>query len=381
VIRRAAAAVADALQRAPITVLLGSACLSVFLVMLRGARSFGFDAPTLLRFGALDPRATWTGQPWRVLTAALVHTDPLQLLFTLWSIAVLGELCERRLSAPRMALLVVGSQLGSADAVLCFSGVEPGRAGATGIVFGMMGALLVALLRREDPRIVAIRRVLPAMAAMTVCFSILPGGLIAHLGGLLAGAALMTGLDPTDDGPSRAPSVVFACALLSLMTQLSLVQPLRANWNMAQAEARYARGDCASALPFLRKTRAQGNGDFAASEVARDLGSCLISIGDRDGGLAMLAQATEEGSVSAARLWGDGEEDVHRALHAYARGLALAPADPVLRESLLRLVHQLADQGELPTAHDLAPLWHLPQLPELDEVRAVMARVTRPDGG
>lgn len=385
VIRRAVDGVLDALRRAPVTVVLGASCLCLHLVMLRGGlqatHHLAFDAPTLLRFGALDPRRTWTGQPWRVLTAALVHADPLQLAFTLWALAVLGELCERRLAPWRMAVLVVGAQLGAVDAVLCFGGMEPAPAGATGIAFGLMGALLVALLRREDPRIVAIRRALPAMGAMAVAFTVLPGGVVAHLGGLIAGGALMTGLDPGDEEQHRAPAVIFACALLSLITQLSLVQPLRADWNMAQAEAHFTRGDCASALPYLRKTRAQGNGDFSASEVSRDLGSCLISVGDRDGGLAMLALATDQGSASAARLWGEGEEDAHRALHAFARGLALSPTDAALREGFLRTAHQLAEQGEEPTPQDLEPLGHLPQLPELAEVRAVLARALRPDGG
>ena len=99
-------------RRAPVTALLELACIAVFVAMcLQGGfenNGPAFDEATLRRFGALFPDRVWQGESWRLLSAGLVHGDPLHLLFNSWALITLGPAVERVLGPVRSLLLFVG---------------------------------------------------------------------------------------------------------------------------------------------------------------------------------------------------------------------------------------------------------------------------------
>jgi tetratricopeptide (TPR) repeat protein len=227
----------------------------------------------------------------------------------------------------------------------------------------MMGALLVALFRRQDPMALAGRRAVGLWAVQVLIFSLLPGvSLLAHLGGGLGGAAMMVGLEPSAERKSdRWVSVFFACVLLGVAVRLALVQPERANWNVVRGSSLYDRGQYREAIPYLRRALDEGAGDYRPELLRAALGHSLVETRDIDAGVVELDEAAEIAP------------DRHLAIAQLARALELEPGDPEHLLTLLREVTVLAASGDLPTTADLAPLVHLPDRPEFGPLVLVRA--------
>jgi membrane associated rhomboid family serine protease len=389
---------ADFVRRAPITALLEVACVAVFVVMcVRGSfegHGPAFDDATLRRFGALVPDRVWQGESWRLLSAALVHGDPLHLLFNSWALLTLGPSVERILSPPRALLLFLGAQLGCTTTHVSFGSLSP-LVGASGIACGMLGALLVATLRRHDAAAVLERRTLYFWALQVLVFSMaIPGiSLLGHLGGGLAGAALMVGLEPAPEHRAqRAVSVVFACVLVAVAVRMALVEPDRPNWNLAKGFDLLEQEHFRDAEPYLRRGLALGSGDYRPEMIHAALGEILIKLDDRDAGRAELAEGVEGGSSGAAELLAHDSDDPHDALRFLSQALEIAPLEPVARPELrdrairelvgdwVGAILELAEDRQLPTSADLAPLVHVPDDPAFACVALVRAVVAAAGG-
>ena len=125
-------------------------------------------------------------QPWRLLTSLLAHGSPLHLLSNMFSLFIIGRMLEPALGHIRYFALFLISGVGGLAAVAL---VVPGNPvlGASGAIFGMLGALLV-LIRRFGGNAT---QILVVVAINMVIGFVLPGvAWQAHIGGFIAGAAL-----------------------------------------------------------------------------------------------------------------------------------------------------------------------------------------------
>lgn len=151
----------------------------------------------------LDPSAI-RAEPWRLITSAFLHANPVHLLFNMYALYVFGPVLERFLGRVRyLALYLVGGIGGSVGVVLIWqlylvSGADSSKwldgllapapaLGASGAVFALMGALLV--LRRSIG--LPLSQIL-IVVVINLAFSFFVRGIAwqAHLGGLLVGAAV-----------------------------------------------------------------------------------------------------------------------------------------------------------------------------------------------
>jgi len=166
------------------------------------------------------------GEPWRLVTANLLHAGPMHLAFNVLGLLVLGGLLERTIGGMRTALVAGLAALGAS-----FAGLLVGydaMVGASGIVAGFAGALLWLELRLPErlpaqwriPRWPFIAALL-ADAALPLLVPEIAGA--AHLGGFAAGAlaaALVTGpnlhRDPLRPAATVAVALVFALAAASI---------------------------------------------------------------------------------------------------------------------------------------------------------------------
>lgn len=132
-------------------------------------------------------------QPWRFLTAAFVHSPGslLHIGFNMYALWILGQFLEPALGRWRFIALYLTSAVGGSVAVLLLvtssSGWLTPVVGASGAVFGLFGALLLALRRlgRDATQIVLV------LVINAVLGFVIPGiAWQAHLGGLLTGLAL-----------------------------------------------------------------------------------------------------------------------------------------------------------------------------------------------
>lgn len=127
------------------------------------------------------------GEWWRLFTAAFLHGSILHIAFNMYVLFVLGPTLERVLGHLRYLILYVLAALGGGVASYMFSDMRTVSVGASGAIFGLMGALIVAGRRLKYD----IKQVVILLAVNVVIGFMAPGvDWRAHLGGLVTGAAV-----------------------------------------------------------------------------------------------------------------------------------------------------------------------------------------------
>jgi len=126
----------------------------------------------------------YLGQWWRVFTAAFLHIGPVHLALNMIALLIFGPELEARLGHWRYLTVYLVSAVGAAAASQLFGDPRVTVAGASGAIYGLLGALAVLMIaRRQD-----VRGVL-TLLAINIVFSFLPGiSLLGHMGGLITGA-------------------------------------------------------------------------------------------------------------------------------------------------------------------------------------------------
>jgi membrane associated rhomboid family serine protease len=185
-------------QAAPTRPRLGPA-LALVCIGLQAAALF---YPALLLEGEYYRGALgMAGEPWRLVTAQLLHANGVHLALNALGLLVLGGLLERQIGGVRTAL-VFGASAAGAMLGCVVAGYEL-VLGASGLVSGAVGGLLALELRRPDllpGQLRLSRRVLiGALIAEFVLLSFVPNVAHgAHVGGLVAGALCALGTAPRD---------------------------------------------------------------------------------------------------------------------------------------------------------------------------------------
>lgn len=168
--------------RPTVTYVLIGLTVAAFLLQL----SMGIDESSV-EWGMWPARVAVNGAWWLLLTSAFLHGSFLHIAFNMYVLFALGPVLERVLGHGRYLALYLLAAVGGGVASFWFSSVNAVSVGASGAIFGLMGALVVAGRRlRYD-----IRQVLILLAINLVIGFIAPGvDWRAHLGGLVTGAAV-----------------------------------------------------------------------------------------------------------------------------------------------------------------------------------------------
>jgi membrane associated rhomboid family serine protease len=151
-----------------------------------GAVSGGLGGSELFRQGALFGPAVADGDYWRLVTSGFLHAGLLHLLFNMYLLYILGTMLEPTIGRVRFGIIYFVSVLCGSFGVLLVS-PNSFAVGASGAVFGLMGAAVVILRNRGiDPR----QSGLPFLIGLNLLFTFLVPGISigAHLGGLIGGA-------------------------------------------------------------------------------------------------------------------------------------------------------------------------------------------------
>jgi membrane associated rhomboid family serine protease len=160
----------------------------VFLGVAAGGAGLGdnFLASQIGQRGALFGPAVADGDFWRILTSGFIHAGPIHIAFNMYLLWILGTLLEPAIGSVRFLLIYFVSLLCGSFGVLLIS-PNSVAVGASGAVFGLMGAGVMILRNRGiDPR----QSGLPLLIGLNLLITfILPGISIgAHIGGLIGGA-------------------------------------------------------------------------------------------------------------------------------------------------------------------------------------------------
>jgi len=134
-----------------------------------------------------------TGAWWQLITNAFTHADVLHIGFNMFALFVLGPQLEQVFGRARFLGIYLVSALTASAVIMWFTPVWTSTIGASGAVFGLMGAiLLVAHKHRGNVRTILVW--LGANVVITVVGSAYiswQGHLGGFVGGVLTAAALM----------------------------------------------------------------------------------------------------------------------------------------------------------------------------------------------
>ncbi|QGK71917.1 rhomboid family intramembrane serine protease [Allosaccharopolyspora coralli] len=133
----------------------------------------------------LVPMYTADGDWWRILTSGFLHIGAVHLLMNMLALWVLGRDLEVVFGWLRFIAVYLLSLLGGSAAVFLMGDMAQPVAGASGAVYGLMGAIAVAAVRLK----LNLRPILVVIAVNVIISVTIPGiSLLGHLGGIVVGA-------------------------------------------------------------------------------------------------------------------------------------------------------------------------------------------------
>ncbi|HUW79116.1 MAG TPA: rhomboid family intramembrane serine protease [Candidatus Nanopelagicaceae bacterium] len=151
------------------------------------------DSSILPRFAlvGLFPNSggTWmgvaNGEWYRVFTVGLLHASWLHIGFNMYALWILGPAIEVAFGRWRYLGIYIASLLGGSTASLLFNSPTTFAVGASGAIFGLFGAMIIANKRLGRP----VNSVYAIIAINLVFGFVVPNvDWHAHLGGLLIGS-------------------------------------------------------------------------------------------------------------------------------------------------------------------------------------------------
>lgn len=180
-------------QRVIATPVLIALNVLVYLVTATQAQNLmDNQSSPLFQYGQLfAPSVGFDGEWWRLFTSGFLHYGLIHIAVNMFSLWVIGRDLEILLGKVRFLAVYLISMLGGSAAVYLFSDPGVPTVGASGAIYGLLGALLVAVLRLK---------LNPAMVIGTIVLNLaityaIPGiSLFAHLGGLVIGAVAMVAI-------------------------------------------------------------------------------------------------------------------------------------------------------------------------------------------
>ena len=175
--------------------------------------------------GALFPwlayRSDFTEtQPWRMLTSAFMHGSIWHLLFNMYSLFIFGPIIEHLVGRVRFLALYLLAAFGGSVAVLVLA---PSQAvvGASGAIFGLLGAFFII-----QRRLGGNNTGLLVLIGLNLVIGFIPGMSIswqAHIGGLIAGAAVAAIYTATRRPKQKAVQVAGLVGVAAALVAITVV--------------------------------------------------------------------------------------------------------------------------------------------------------------
>jgi membrane associated rhomboid family serine protease len=165
-------------KNTPVTKFLSTSLIVVYVAQ------FLLGNVLIANFALFAPSVT-NGQWWLLLTAGFLHGSIFHLLFNVYILWVIGSQLESIVGKINFLIIYFVSLLVGSFASYLFSPFGSYSIGASGAIFGLMGAMLVVGRKRN----LDISQITTLVAINVVIGFVLSGiDWRAHLGGLAAGA-------------------------------------------------------------------------------------------------------------------------------------------------------------------------------------------------
>lgn len=272
------------------------------------------DTADLFRWGAGSASAVVRdGEFWRLLTATVLHGGLLHLALNMYALWVAGTQVTRWFGNGQFLLIYWGSAMAGSALSLHFSAQQAVSVGASGAVFGVLGAVLAAVFQHRERVPKPVVTQLLTSQGLFVAISLGQGFVregidnAAHIGGLLAGAGM-------------------AWLLVEVVDETASAAQRRSRQWLASAAAALAVAGLVWAAPAGEDHRAL----FAEQTALREV---LPAFHQAEEALQADARAEQEGRISPEQLVEALEQRHIPAYRAVGEALARVPAD--VRSDLL----------------------------------------------
>jgi membrane associated rhomboid family serine protease len=166
------------------------------------------------------------GEIWRAFTAMFLHANLTHVLFNMWALYLFGPSLERRFGATSFAALYVAAGLGGASLYHAVGRLVP-AVGASGAIFGLMGALVAATYRqRHTPAGRAVFSQLSLLLIINLSLPFIISNIAweAHVGGLVAGMAIAAAWDRVPHGrPGSGVQRTIIAAVIAVVAVVMII--------------------------------------------------------------------------------------------------------------------------------------------------------------
>lgn len=165
-------------------------CIIMYIIVgIYGNNFLNFDANILAIFGANNIILIKNGEIWRLLTCAFLHVGLIHLVVNMYSLIVIGPSVEGLIGKGKFVFIYLISVISASLMSLVFVDSNIVSVGASGAIFGLMGALLYFGYHYRLYLNDAIKtQIIPVILFNLVIGFMMPGidnG--AHIGGLIGG--------------------------------------------------------------------------------------------------------------------------------------------------------------------------------------------------
>lgn len=182
---------------------------------------------TLISFGANFVQLTKSGDYYRLITSAFLHIGIVHLFLNMYSLYVLGPAVESFYGRFKYILIYLLSAIFGSLFTIVLSSENTVSAGASGAIFGLLGALLYfGYNYRGYIGNSIISQIVPIVLINLVFGFITPGiGNAAHIGGLIGGylISMSVGFDK-DNKSSKLNGSIISIILLGFLVYLGFIR-------------------------------------------------------------------------------------------------------------------------------------------------------------
>jgi membrane associated rhomboid family serine protease len=318
--------------KTPVTYGLVILCVCVYVTTAFGTNHvFGFDGRSLISVGSNFGPYTTDGDWWRLLTSMFLHAGIIHLAFNMWALASFGPVVERLYGSASYALIyLVAGIAGSLASVSWSPAIN--SVGASGAIFGLLGALIATQMRSDGSiPISELRPLRNSSLIFTGCA--LSAGLLstgvdnaAHLGGVATGFILGLVLSRPITGMRLRTGAFFGRFGLAALVGILLLgagvstakyssKRLTGEWLYAATLHWFMPGEV-SALQRYRELAAlaragKWDGKAYANRIEREV---IPFWSEADARLAKLDLPITSDSYESCQWW---RSVIHDRLHAY----------------------------------------------------------------
>jgi len=169
--------------------------LNIVVFLLMALAGGSGNETTLMAFGVKSNPEIAQGQWWRFVTPIFIHIGLLHLFFNSYALWIVGPQVEKLYGGARFVILYVLTGVAGVYGSYAYH-LYTISAGASGAIFGLFGVLLVFGLRYRSAIPPFFKRAVGTGVLPVIVINLIIGFTIpqvdnsAHIGGLLAGAAL-----------------------------------------------------------------------------------------------------------------------------------------------------------------------------------------------